>query len=292
MKRKSFKAVSFKTVLSLALCLVLCVGTFAAPAFAAGTVVVVGGKADQVLPAADTLPASNGSVVVSGGASSGSASSGAASGVVVNNGSVASAIQPDAPAVSGAQSVVGGQANTANANTLSAPAKSVVVGPDGTITPVNNSQSTQAAQNGTGAGSDAASDTFATAEANKVPDGVPTELFALVNKTRTENGVSTLKYSGALQSIADLRAKESAVSFGHVRPDGSDCSTAVTVDYQVTGENLIQITTGFVTAELMMETWMNSPTHKYNLLLPAYTDMAVGVWETSGTTYISLVLVG
>ena len=291
MKRKSFKAVSFKTVLSLALCLVLCVGTFAAPAFAAGTVVVVGGKADQVLPAADTLPASSGSVVVSGSAASGSASSGAASGVVVN-GSVASAIQPDAPAVSGAQSVVGGQANTPNSNTLSAPAKSVVVGPDGTVTPVNNSQSAQAAQNGTVAGSDAASSTFATAEANKVPDGVPTELFALVNKTRTENGVSTLKYSGALQSIADLRAKESAVSFGHIRPDGSDCSTAVTVDYQVTGENLIQITTGFVTAELMMETWMNSPTHKYNILLPAYTDMAVGVWEANGNTYVSLILVG
>ena len=291
MKRKSIKAVSFKTVLSLALCLVLCVGTFAAPAFAAGTVVVVGGKADQVLPAADTLPASSGSVVVSG-ANSGSASSGAASGVVVNNGSVASAIQPDAPAVSGAQSVVGGQANTSNSNTLSAPAKSVVVGPDGTVTPVNNAQSAQAAQNGTVAGSDAASNTFATAEANKVPDGIPNELFALVNKTRTENGVSTLKYSGALQSIADLRAKESAVSFGHIRPDGSDCSTAVTVDYQVTGENLIQITTGFVTAELMMETWMNSPTHRYNILLPAYTDMAVGVWEASGTTYVSLILVG
>ena len=291
MKRKSFKAVSFKTVLSLALCLVLCVGTFAAPAFAAGTVVVVGGKADQVLPTSDTLPTSSGSVVVSGAAGSGSAASGAASAAVVS-GAAGSAIQPDAPAVSGAQSVVGGQANTSNSGTLSAPAKSVVVGPDGTITPVNNTQSTQAAQSGTGAGSDAASNAFATAEANKVPDGVPTELFALVNKTRTENGVSTLKYSGALQSIADLRAKESAVSFGHIRPDGSDCSTAVTVDYQVTGENLIQITTGFVTAELMMQTWMNSPTHRYNILLPAYTDMAVGVWEANGNTYVSLILVG
>ena len=290
MKRKSFKAVSFKTVLSLALCLVLCVGTFAAPAFAAGTVVVVGGKADQVLPAADTLPASSGSVVVSGSAASGSASSGAASGVVVN-GSVASAIQPDAPAAnSGAQTVVGGQAGSLS-NGLSAPEKAVVVGPDGSVTPVSGTQNNQA-QNGTGAGSDAASSTFATAEANKVPDGIPTELFALLNKTRTENGLSTLKYSGALQSIADLRAQESAISFGHTRPDGSECSTAVTVDYQITGENLIQITTGYVTAELMMETWMNSPTHKYNLLLPAFTDMAVGVWETGGVTYVSLILIG
>lgn len=291
MKRKSFKAVSFKTVLSLALCLVLCAGVFAAPAFAAGTVVIVGGKADQVLTGGGSLPAaSSGAVVVSG--SSGSASSGAASAAVVSGGSVASAIQPDAPAAnSGAQAVVGGQADSLS-NGLSAPEKAVVVGPDGTVTPVSNAQSAQAAQSGTGAGSDAASNTFATAEANKVPLGIATELFALLNKTRTENGVSTLKYSGALQSIADLRAQESAISFGHTRPDGSDCSTAVTVDYQITGENLIQITTGYVTAELMMETWMNSPTHKYNLLLPAFTDMAVGVWETGGVTYVSLILIG
>lgn len=290
MKRTSFKAVSFKTVLSLALCLVLCAGCFAAPAFAAGTVVIVGGQADRSLLRG--LPeATSGAVVVSGSGSSGSASSGSASAAVVSGGSVASTIQPDAPAASsGAQAVVGGQAGSLSSG-LSAPEKAVVVGPDGSVTPVSGTQNNQA-QNGTGAGSDAASSTFATAEANKVPDGIPTELFALLNKTRTENGVSTLKYSSALQSIADLRAQESAISFGHTRPDGSDCSTAVTVDYQITGENLIQITTGYVTAELMMETWMNSPTHKYNLLLPAFTDMAVGVWETGGVTYVSLILVG
>ena len=286
MKRKSFKAVSFKTVLSLALCLVLCAGCFAAPAFAAGTVVIVGGQADQLLTGGSLPAASAGAVVVSGSGSSGSASA-----AVVSGGSVASAIQPDAPAASsGAQTVVGGQAGSLS-NGLSAPEKAVVVGPDGSVTPVSGTQNNQA-QNGTGAGSEAASNTFAAAEANKVPAGIPTELFALLNKARTENGLSTLKYSSALQSIADLRAQESAISFGHTRPDGSECSTAVTVDYQITGENLIQITTGYVTAELMMETWMNSPPHKYNLLLPAFTDMAVGVWETGGVTYVSLILVG
>ena len=161
MKRKSFKAVSFKTVLSLALCLVLCAGCFAAPAFAAGTVVIVGGQADQVLTGGGSLPAaSSGAVVVSGSGSAGSASSGAAaSAAVVSGGNVASAIQPDAPAASsGAQTVVGGQAGSLS-NGLSAPEKAVVVGPDGSVTPVSNTQNNQA-QNGTGI--DAASSTFAT----------------------------------------------------------------------------------------------------------------------------------
>ena len=294
MKQVKRNSLTFKTVLSLALCLVMCAGLFAAPAFAAGTVVIVGGPVQNSGGLAE--PESS-AVVVSGG-TSGSASAGSNAGgnAVVSNGSVASAIQPDAPAAnSGAQTVVGGQADASLSGGLSAPEKAVVVGPGGTITPVSGSQNTQAAQStgtGTGAGSEAASNTFATAEANKVPDGFPTQLFALVNKARTENGLQTLKYSSDLQSIANLRAQESAVSFGHTRPDGSHCSTAVTVDYQITGENLVQITSGYATAELMMETWMNSPTHRNNILHASFTDMAVGVWETGGTTYVALVFVG
>ena len=101
-----------------------------------------------------------------------------------------------------------------------------------------------------------------------------------------------MKYSAALQGIADTRVKESVVSFGHTRPDGSHCSTAVTVDYQITGENLIQVTSEYATADLMMETWMNSPTHKYNILLSQFTDMAIGTTVENGTTYVSMIFIG
>ena len=37
---------------------------------------------------------------------------------------------------------------------------------------------------------------------------------------------------------------------------------------------------------------MNSPTHRYNILHPDFTDMAVGIWETNDTTYVSLIFIG
>ena len=160
-----------------------------------------------------------------------------------------------------------------------------MVQPDGTIVAVGQQQ---AAQNNTAAAPAAALPVAAPAE----PTGIAAELLAKVNAVRAENGVGAVKYSAALQGIADTRVKESVVSFGHTRPDGSHCSTAVTVDYQITGENLIQVTSEYATADLMMETWMNSPTHKYNILLSQFTDMAIGTTVENGTTYVSMIFIG
>ena len=253
-----------RTGLSLALCLVLFVSLFAAPAFAANTMVIIGGRVDQEPRAAE--PSS--SVVVSG---SGSA-------VGAGSSSVAAGIAADAPAA-GTQVIVGEQVS----NTQTQPASAVVVQPDGTIVTVGQNS---AAQNPEGAAAAAPAITPA------APTGLAAELLAKVNQARSANGLATLKYSNALQSIANLRAQESTISFGHTRPDGSHCSTAVTVDWNVTGENLIQVTSAYATADLMMETWMNSPTHKYNILLDKFTDMAVGVWETNDTTFVSLIFIG
>ena len=101
-----------------------------------------------------------------------------------------------------------------------------------------------------------------------------------------------LSYSADLQASADIRAKESVQNFSHLRPDGRGCETAVTVDYTVTGENLIQVTSEFATADIMMDTWMNSPSHRHNILLQSFTKMAVGIYVSNGTTYVSTVFVG
>ena len=249
-----------RTGLSLALCLVLFVSLFAVPAFAAGNTVVIIGE--KITPAAQPT---EGAVVVSGnGSVIGSAGSG--SGVVA-----------DAPE-GNTQVIVGGPV----ADTQSAPSSAVVVQSDGTIIPVGN------------AGQSTAESAAPAAPAiiPAAPTGLAAELFAKVNQVRSENGLAALKYSNDLQSIANLRAQESTISFGHTRPDGSHCSTAVTVDWDVTGENLIQVTSTHAKTDLMMETWMNSPTHKYNILLDQFTDMAVGTTVENGTTYLSMVFVG
>ena len=254
----------FKTVISLALCLVVCVSLFCMPAFAAGnTLVIIGGPVEKSEAAEPTT-----SVVVSGGSSVGAGSSSG------------SGIASDGPAAT--QVIVGGKVE--NESSPKQPSTAIVVQPDGTIKQVGQQQ---AAQSNTAE----TAGTLPIAAAAE-PTGLAAELLAKVNAVRAENGVGSLKYSAALQSIADTRAKESVVSFGHTRPDGSHCSTAVTVDWNVTGENLIQVTSAYATADLMMETWMNSPTHKYNILLSQFTDMAIGTTVENGTTYVSMIFIG
>ena len=253
-----------RTVLSLAMCLAVCASLFCVPAFAADTLVIIGGKIDKTEAAEPST-----SVVVSGGSSVGAGNS--SSSGIASDGAAAT------------QVIVGG--NVENEASQKQPSSALVVQPDGTIQQVGQQQ---AAQNTAAA----AADVLPVAVASAEPTGLAAELLAKVNQVRAENGVGAVKYSAALQSIADTRAKESVVSFGHTRPDGSHCSTAVTVDWNVTGENLIQVTSAYATADLMMETWMNSPTHKYNILLDQFTDMAIGTTVENGTTYVSMVFVG
>lgn len=253
-----------RTILSLALCLAVCASLFCAPAFAAGnTLVIIGNKIDKAEAAEPST-----SVVVSGGSSIGAGSSSG------------SGIASDGTAAT--QVIIGSQVEESSQKQ---PRNAVVVQPDGTIVAVGQQQAAQS-------NAAAAADVLPVAAASTEPTGLAAELLAKVNQVRAENGLGAVKYSAALQSIADTRAKESVVSFGHTRPDGSHCSTAVTVDWNVTGENLIQVTSAYATADLMMETWMNSPTHKYNILLDQFTDMAVGTHVENGTTYVSMVFVG
>ena len=256
----------FKTVISLSLCLVVCASLFCMPAFAASnTLVIIGSKVDKT----ETAEPAN-SVVVSGGSSSGAGSS-SGSGIVSDG-------------AASTQVIVSSKVEDSSSS-KSEPAGAIVVQPDGTIKQVGQQQATQ----NTAA---ATADVLPVAAATAEPTGIAAELLARVNAVRAENGVGAVKYSAALQSIADTRVKESVISFGHTRPDGSHCSTAVTVDYQITGENLIQVTSEYATADLMMETWMASPTHKYNILLSQFTDMAIGTTVENGTTYVSMIFVG
>lgn len=270
-----------KTVIAFLLCLALGASLFAFPAFADGTVVIIGGPVTQeqtqnigAQSAFNSISADNGSgtVVISGtsGASSQSASSAntaSTSAVVVMPGGTIQTVSQQPASQSQTQTIVQRQqAQTFSAQATAASATVVVQGQT-----QNNTQTTVSVQ---------------------PPAGLANDILSLINQKRAANGLSALSYSDELQAAADTRARESAQNFSHLRPDGRSCETAVTVDYTVTGENLIQVTSEFATAAIMIDTWMNSPTHRNNILLSSFTDMAVGIYVSNGTTYVSTVFVG
>lgn len=119
------------------------------------------------------------------------------------------------------------------------------------------------------------------------------DIFILTNQEREKNGIPKLNYNSALQEAADTRAYECSIRFSHTRPDGSSCHDIVDgFDYYVTGENLIKADRALATGYHMMGEWMLSEGHRANILLPNFTDIAVGVYESDGVVYACQIFIG
>lgn len=111
------------------------------------------------------------------------------------------------------------------------------------------------------------------------------QVVALVNAERAKQGLSALTVDTKVQQAALVRAKESAQSFSHTRPNGSSFSTALTeadVSYRTAGENIAY---GQSTPQQVMNAWMNSSGHRANILNANYTTIGVGYTVINGTAY-------
>lgn len=123
-----------------------------------------------------------------------------------------------------------------------------------------------------------------------VPAEVPAsmqewEVLRIVNVERMSEGLLPLTMFLAMQTAADIRALEITQSFSHTRPDGTDCFTVldeVGVDWCAVGEN---IAAGQPTPAAVMQSWMNSPGHRANILNSSFTHIGVGYEYRQGTAY-------
>ena len=114
-------------------------------------------------------------------------------------------------------------------------------------------------------------------------------ILELVNQYRQQAGLNTLKYSSKLQKAADIRAREIVTLFDHTRPDDTSCSTAVTDDgisFSAFGENIFMCSgVSNVTSKLIFDAWIDSPSHRENILREGFTDMCIGIYSAGGSTY-------
>lgn len=108
------------------------------------------------------------------------------------------------------------------------------------------------------------------------------EILNLVNQNRANAGLNALTWDTDLELAAAVRAAESSSRFAHTRPDGSQWYT---VNPRIMhGENLAY---GFKTAASAVNAWMNSPSHRQNILYPDFTRCSVAIYKTGGTYYIA-----
>lgn len=104
--------------------------------------------------------------------------------------------------------------------------------------------------------------------------------FDLINQQRAAAGLSALKWSNGLEMSSDVRAVEASQVWSHNRPDGSDYWT---VDPNlVYGENLAK---GFANANDAFKAWMDSPTHRDNIMFADFRTGSISVHILNGVWY-------
>ena len=120
------------------------------------------------------------------------------------------------------------------------------------------------------------------------------EVFELVNKARTENGLSPLSWANDLASVARAHSSDmiSRNFFSHTNPDGESPSDRLKrngISYRASAENIAY---GQQSASAVMEAWMNSSGHRANILSRNVTELGVGAVKNSrGTIYWTQVFV-
>ncbi|MES2135089.1 MAG: CAP domain-containing protein [Patescibacteria group bacterium] len=111
---------------------------------------------------------------------------------------------------------------------------------------------------------------------------LPGVVVALTNTDRVRNNVSLLVLNPLLTKAAQMKADDMLARqyYSHTTPEGNTplyFLDAVGYTYLNVGENLDL--TYVSTADDVHTAWMNSPSHRANLLLPQFTEIGVGVAE-------------
>lgn len=119
------------------------------------------------------------------------------------------------------------------------------------------------------------------------------KLISRTNQERTNQGLPPLHYNDKLASAACNKGQDMFTYnyWAHYRPgDGTAPWYFIKqsgYEYEYAGENLAQ---GFLFSDSVVDGWMNSPTHRANILRPEYDDVGFcvmnGVLQNEETTLV------
>ncbi|HTK03397.1 MAG TPA: CAP domain-containing protein [Alphaproteobacteria bacterium] len=107
----------------------------------------------------------------------------------------------------------------------------------------------------------------------------PSEVIRLTNQKRVENGLLPLSENSTLSNAAIAKGNDMFARdyWAHFAPDGTSpwsFFSSFGYKYRYAGENLAR---DFSDSSSTVTAWMNSPTHRENILNPNYREIGIGV---------------
>ncbi|SCI79008.1 uncharacterized protein%2C YkwD family [uncultured Clostridium sp.] len=120
------------------------------------------------------------------------------------------------------------------------------------------------------------------------------EILDLVNVERTNRGLQPLKFNNELSNVATKKSQDMIDRnyFDHTSPTyGSpfDMMKQFGISYRAAGENIAM---GQKTPKEVMNSWMNSPGHRKNILNPDFTELGVGIASNGSSIYWTQMFIG
>jgi len=121
---------------------------------------------------------------------------------------------------------------------------------------------------------------------------LPGVLTSLTNEQRTTNNLPTLKENSLLAQAAQMKANDMATRgyFSHNNPDVTTpwyWLDQVGYSYKYAGENLA---VNFFESENVAQAWMNSPSHRANIVKKEYTEIGIatasGIYEGKNSVFV------
>lgn len=149
--------------------------------------------------------------------------------------------------------------------------------------------SSGSSNSGTGGSSSSGNTSSSTETSNMNSD--EEEVFDLINKQRTNNGLAALKNDSEVQRVARIKAQDMVDNnyFSHTSPTyGSpfDMLKSFKISYKTAGENIA----GNSSNSSAVTAWMNSSGHKANILNSNFNYTGIGVVSSPkyGKMYVQL----
>ncbi len=120
------------------------------------------------------------------------------------------------------------------------------------------------------------------------------EIINQLNQERVDHNLVALQFNDTLKKAARMKLDDMITKkyFSHTSPDGKTpwyWFEQAGYDYKFAGENLA---TKFTTASEVHKAWMNSKTHRENILFPEYKDVAVIVGKNANEELVAVELFG
>jgi uncharacterized protein YkwD len=123
------------------------------------------------------------------------------------------------------------------------------------------------------------------------------QLLNLINSVRLSNGLCQLNQNQALNPVAQSRSSDmiNRDYFSHTTPDGKNIYNILQdygIMYAAAGENLIFASPpSYASPEYFFNTWMNSDTHRANILSSLFTQIGIGIGANSDRLVAVLVFI-